>query len=51
MFLRWVKGDDTDTIYHYDEYCCKDIYGRELYYVYGIGSDVDGEGVSPSSKH
>lgn len=42
------KGDDT--IYRFSNYCNTDKYGRELYYVYGIGSDVDGEGVSPSSK-
>ncbi len=42
------KGDDT--IYRYYEYCNTDKFGRELYYVYGIGRDVDGEGVSPTSK-
>ena len=43
------KGDDTLAIYRYDLYGTSDIYGRELYYVYGIGSDVLGEGVSPDS--
>lgn len=41
------KGDDT--IYRYSIYCNSDVYGRELYYVYGVGRDVYGEGVSPSS--
>lgn len=42
------KGDDN--IFRVARYCNTDKYGRELYYVYGIGRDVDGEGVSPSSK-
>lgn len=41
------KGDDT--IYRYCEYCNTDKYGRELYYVYGVGRDVYGEGVSTTS--
>lgn len=43
------KGDDT--IFRYSEYVNTDKYGREIYYVYGVGSDVDGEGTSPSSKY
>lgn len=42
------KGDDN--IYRYYNYCNTDKYGRELYYVYGVGRDVYGEGVSPTSK-
>ena len=41
------KGDDT--IYRYNRYNTSDAYGRELYYVWGIGRDVYGEGVSPTS--
>ena len=40
-------GDDT--LYRYSLYCNSDAYGRELHYVYAIGRDVKGEGVSPSS--
>ena len=43
------KGDDT--IFRYCEYLNTDKYGREIYYVYGVGRDVDGEGASPSSKY
>jgi hypothetical protein len=42
------KGDDN--IYRYDIYNTSDTYGRELYYVWGVGRDVYGEGVSPTSK-
>lgn len=45
------KGKDTDSIYRFSILCNTDKYGRELYYVYGIGSDVKGEGVSPDSEH
>lgn len=41
------KGDDN--LYRYSIYCNTDKYGREIYYVYGIGRDVKGEGVSPNS--
>ena len=41
------KGDDT--IYRFDQYNTSDAYGREIYYVYGIGRDVFGDGVSPDS--
>ena len=41
------KGEDT--IYRYNRYNTSDAYGRELYYVWGIGRDVYGEGVSPTS--
>jgi hypothetical protein len=41
------KGDDN--LYRYAKYCTSDNYGRTLYYVYGIGTDVNGEGVSPNS--
>ena len=43
------KGDDN--IFRYFEYVNTDKYGREIYYVYGVGRDVKGEGVSPSSEH
>ena len=42
------KGNDT--LFRYEIFCNADSYGRELYYVYGIGCDVLGEGVSPTSK-
>lgn len=42
------KGNDK--LFRYDIFCNADSYGRELYYVYGIGTDVLGEGVSPTSK-
>jgi hypothetical protein len=41
------KGNDS--IFRYAIYCTSDYYGRTLYYAYGIGRDVNGEGVSPSS--
>ena len=37
-------------IYSYSRYCNTDKYGREIYYVYGAGRDVDGEGVSTTSE-
>ena len=43
------KGDDN--IFRYSEYVNTDKYGREIYYVYGVGRDVKGEGVSPSSQY
>lgn len=43
------KGDDN--IFRFFEYVNTDKYGREIYYVYGVGCDVRGEGVSPSSEH
>ncbi len=45
------NGKDTNSIYRYSIYCNTDKFGRELHYVYGIGSDVKGEGVSPDSEH
>lgn len=45
------KGNDTNAIYNYSIYCNTDKYGRELHYVYGVGSDVKGEGVSRDSEH
>ena len=42
------NGDDT--LFRYEIFCNSDSYGRELYYVYGVGRDVLGEGVSPTSK-
>lgn len=42
------KGNDG--IYRFSYYCNKDIYGREIYYVWGVGRDVKGEGVSPKSE-
>ena len=42
------RGDDS--IFRYAGYCNTDKYGRELYYVYGVGRDVEGIGVSPESK-
>ncbi|AUD63295.1 hypothetical protein BK010_06715 [Tenericutes bacterium MO-XQ] len=40
-------GDDD--LYRYSEYFLTDDYGRTMYYVYGIGRDMLGEGVSPDS--
>ncbi len=40
-------GDDT--LYRYSEYFLTDDYGRTMYYVYGVGRDALGEGVSPDS--
>ena len=42
------KGDDT--LFRYAFLYNVDSYGRELYYVYAIGRDVLGEGVSPTSQ-
>nr|MBE6545307.1 hypothetical protein [Oscillospiraceae bacterium] len=42
------KGDDT--IYRHSVYCNTDKYGREIFYVYGVGRDVKGEGLSPTSE-
>lgn len=40
-------GDDT--LYRYSEYFMTDDYGRTMYYVYGVGRDAEGTGVSPDS--
>ena len=40
-----------DTIYRYATYCTTDVNGKTLYYLYGIGRDVYGQGVNPSSTH
>ena len=42
------SGDDY--IYRYSRYCNTDKYGREIYYVYGVGRDANGEGVSTTSE-
>ncbi len=42
------NGDDT--LFRYGIFCNADLYGRELYYVYCIGTDVLGAGISPTSK-
>lgn len=42
------KGDDS--LFRYGIFCNADAYGRELYYVYAVGRDVLGQGVSPTSK-
>ena len=41
-------GDDH--IYRFSYFSAADGKGRELYYVYGIGRDVKGEGVSPDAE-
>lgn len=41
------KGNDT--IFRYATYCSSDNYGRTLYYAYGVGRDMNGEGVNPNS--
>ena len=41
------KGDDN--IFRNSVYNTSDTYGRELYYVWGVGRDALGEGVSPNS--
>lgn len=43
------KGDDG--ICRYSVFCNADKYGRELYYVWGIVRDADGEGVSSNSQY
>ena len=43
------KGDDLYYIYRYDVFNTSDDCGRELYYVYGVGYDALGEGISPNS--
>ncbi|XMB73076.1 hypothetical protein RJI07_03970 [Mycoplasmatota bacterium WC30] len=40
-------GDDS--LYRYSEYFMTDDYGRTIYYVYGVGRDAEGTGVSPDS--
>lgn len=40
-------GDDS--IYRFSEYFMTDDYGRTMYYVYGVGLDAEGTGVSPDS--
>lgn len=42
------KGNDS--LYRYSKYAQADRNGKELYYVYGVGRDVEGEGVSTTSK-
>jgi len=42
------RGDDN--IYRISEFVNSDKYGREIYLVSGVGRDVKGEGVSPSSE-
>lgn len=42
------KGNDS--VYRYATALDTDDYGRTIYYVYGIHRDVDGEGISPTSK-
>ena len=44
---KGYKG--VDHIFRYSTYNTSDMYGRELYYVWGIGRDVYGEGLSPTS--
>lgn len=39
----------NDSLYRYHIYCGKDSCGREIYYVWGVGRDTLGEGVSPDS--
>ena len=50
-FVQTLGYNGDDSIFRYARYCNTDKYGRELYYVYGIGRDADGEGVSPTSKY
>ncbi len=42
-------GDDT--IYRSSTYCTTDINGKTLYFLYGVGIDIDGEGISPTSDY
>lgn len=42
------KGEDS--VYRYANFCTYDDYGRMLFYIYGIHRDVNGEGISPTSK-
>ena len=47
VYNHGYKGDDT--IYRYSYFSQKDKSGKELYYVKGCGTDVEGQGVSPNS--
>lgn len=50
-YAKQMGYKGNDSIYRYDIYCGSDKYGRELYYVYGVGRDVAGVGSSPPSKY
>lgn len=45
------KGRDSNSISRFFVHCNTDKYGREIYYVYGVGFDVKGDGISPESEH
>lgn len=43
-----AEGGDQ-SIYRFSRFSTADSFGRELYYVYGLTSDLHGEGISPDS--
>jgi hypothetical protein len=45
------KGEDVGHLSRYFVHSNTDKYGREIYYVYAVGFDVKGEGISPDSEH
>ena len=45
------KGEDIGHLSRFFVHCNTDKYGREIYYVYAVGFDVKGEGISPNSEH
>lgn len=47
--LNGYKG--SDAIYRYSVFCHMDDYGRELFYVYGIGRDANGTGTSSVTEY
>lgn len=46
---KGYKGNDT--IFRSAIYCTSDMYGRALYYAWGVGRDVNGEGVNQHSLY
>lgn len=51
VIKQGYKGKDSNSISRYWLHCNTDKYGREIYYVYGVGFDIKGEGISPESEH
>ncbi|MDE7214021.1 MAG: hypothetical protein K2N42_05530 [Anaeroplasmataceae bacterium] len=50
-FARTSGCKGESSVYRYVEFCTYDNYGRMLFYVFGIHSDMYGQGVSPDSKN
>ena len=48
-YAKGIGYKGNDNIFRLSVFNTSDIFGRELYYVWGAGRDVLGEGVSPNS--